>query len=41
MMLAKHDPTFSLGDLMIFSILALIIVIGFIYVRKNYKLQPD
>lgn len=41
MMFAKHDPTFSPRDLVVFSILAIIIVAGFIYVRRNYKLQPD
>ncbi|MGB9837124.1 MAG: hypothetical protein ACPLRX_10335 [Candidatus Saccharicenans sp.] len=41
MMFAKHDPTFSLRDLLVFSILAIIIVAGFIYVRRNYNLQPD
>lgn len=37
MMLLNHDPTFSLRDLVVFLVLALIIFAGFIYIRKNYE----
>jgi len=37
MMFLKHDPTFLMRDLIVFSVLALIIFFGFFYVRKNYK----
>jgi hypothetical protein len=36
-MLLNNDPTFLIRDLIVFSILALIILIGFIYVLRNYK----
>jgi len=36
-MFLKHDPTFLMRDLVVFSILALIIFFGFFYVRRNYK----
>jgi hypothetical protein len=36
-MLLSNDPTFLIRDLIVFSILALIIFIGFIYVLRNYK----
>lgn len=38
-MFLSNDPTFLLRDLIVFSILALIIFIGFIYVLRNYKLK--
>ncbi len=41
MMFARHDPAFALRDLVVFSILALIIIFGFVYVRRNYRVQPD
>jgi hypothetical protein len=36
-MFLKNDPTFLLRDLIVFSILALIIFVGFIYVLRNYR----
>lgn len=39
MMFLNNDPTFLIRDLIVFSILALIIFIGFIYVLRNYKLK--
>ncbi len=36
-MFLKNDPTFLIRDLIVFSILALIIFIGFVYVLRNYK----
>lgn len=36
-MFLSNDPTFLMRDLIVFSILALIIFIGFIYVLRNYK----
>jgi len=36
MMFLKNDPTFLLRDLIVFSVLAVIIIFGFIYIRKNY-----
>ncbi len=38
-MLVNHDPTFLWRDLSVFLALAVIIIIGFVYVLKNY--QPD
>ena len=38
-MFLSNDPTFLIRDLIVFSILALIIFIGFIYVLRNYKLK--
>jgi hypothetical protein len=37
MMFLRHDPTFLMRDLVVFSKLALIIMAGFINIRKNYK----
>ncbi len=37
MMFAKHDPTFLVRDLVVFSALALIILFGYFYVRRNYR----
>jgi hypothetical protein len=37
LMFLKNDPAFLMRDLTVFSILALIIFIGFIYVLRNYK----
>jgi len=36
MMFLKKDPTFLMRDLVVFSVLALIILFGFFYVRRNY-----
>ena len=36
-MLLNNDPTFMIRDLIVFLILALIIIIGFVYVLRNYK----
>jgi hypothetical protein len=36
-MFFKKDPTFLWRDLVVFSVLALIIAIGFIYVRRSYR----
>src|SRR5664279_4766263 len=36
-MFLSNDPTFLIRDLIVFSMLALIIFIGFIYVLRNYK----
>lgn len=41
MMCIRHDPAFARRDLVVFSILALIIIFGFIYVNKNYEFKPD
>lgn len=41
MMFVRHDPAFAWRDLIVFSALALIIIFGFVYVNRNYKLQPD
>ena len=40
-MFAKHDPSFALRDLVVFSVLALIIIFGFVYVRRNYREEPE
>ncbi|GEM_PF-355180 len=37
MMFLKKDPTFLWRDLIVFSILAVIIAFGFVYVRRNYR----
>ena len=34
-MFLKHDPTFLVRDLVVFSILAPIIFFGFFYVRRS------
>jgi hypothetical protein len=39
MMFLKKDPTFLWRDLIVFSVLALIILFGFFYVRKNYRVE--
>jgi hypothetical protein len=36
-MLLNNDPTFMMRDLVVFLILALIIITGFVYVVRNYK----
>jgi hypothetical protein len=36
-MFFKKDPTFLWRDLIVFSVLALIIAVGFFYVRRNYR----
>jgi hypothetical protein len=37
MMFLKKDPTFLMRDMAVFSALALIILFGFFYVRRNYR----
>jgi hypothetical protein len=37
MMFLNNDPTFMMRDLLVFLILALIILIGFVYVLRNYR----
>jgi hypothetical protein len=37
MMFAKHDPAFLMRDLVVFSVLAVIILFGYFYVRRNYR----
>jgi hypothetical protein len=37
MMLVKKDPTFSMENLVVFGAMGIIVVVGFIYVLKNYK----
>ena len=37
-MFLKKDPTFLMRDLIVFTVLALIIVFGFFYVRRNYRI---
>jgi hypothetical protein len=39
MMFLKKDPTFLMRDLVVFTVLALIILFGFFYVRRNYKVD--
>jgi len=41
MMFVKHDPTFAMRDLVVFSVLALIIIFGFVYVRRNYREERE
>jgi hypothetical protein len=36
-MFLKKDPTFLLRDLVVFTVLALIIAFGYVYVRRNYR----
>lgn len=36
-MFFRHDPTFLMRDLVVFSVLAVIIFFGFFYVRRNYR----
>jgi len=40
-MFLNNDPTFLFRDLIVFVILALIIVAGFFYILRNYKIQAD
>lgn len=37
MMFLKNDPTFLWRDLVVFTVLALIIAFGYVYVRRNYR----
>lgn len=37
MMFLKKDPAFLWRDLIVFSVLALIIAFGYVYVRRNYR----
>jgi len=39
MMFIRHDPAFAPDNLIVFSALALIIISGFIYVNRNYRLS--
>jgi hypothetical protein len=39
MMLFRHDPAFLWRDMVVFSALALIILFGFFYVRRNYDVS--
>jgi hypothetical protein len=39
MMFLKKDPTFLMRDMAVFSVLALIIAFGFLYVRRNYRVE--
>lgn len=41
MMFVKQDPAFIMRDLIVFTGLALVIIFGFIFVRKNYQVQTD
>ncbi|MDI6846489.1 MAG: hypothetical protein QME28_10195 [Candidatus Saccharicenans sp.] len=41
MMFVRRDPAFALRDLMVFSILTLIIISGFVFVIKNYHVEQD
>jgi hypothetical protein len=38
-MFVQNDPTFMMRDLIVFLILALIIVVGFVYVLRNYHVR--
>jgi len=38
-MFIKHDPTFELASSAVFVALALIVVFGFVYINKNYRLK--
>lgn len=33
----KEDPAFLWRDLVVFSVLALIILFGYFYIRRNYR----
>ena len=37
MMFVKHDPTFLWRDLVVFSALAVIILFGYFYIRRNFR----
>ncbi len=39
MMFLKKDPTFLMRDMVVFTALALIILFGFFYVRRNYRVE--
>lgn len=39
MMFVKKDPAFLWRDLIVFSVLALIILFGYFYVRRNYRVE--
>lgn len=41
MMFVRRDPAFALRDLLVFSALALIIIFGFVFVNKNYRLESE
>jgi len=41
MMFARRDPAFARRDLLVFSVLALIIIFGFVFVNKNYRLESE
>ncbi len=38
-MFLKKDPTFLMRDMIVFSVLALIILFGFFYVRRHYRVE--
>ena len=39
MMFLKKDPTFLMRDMVVFTALALIILFGFFYIRRNYRVD--
>lgn len=39
MMFLKRDPTFLMRDMVVFTALALIILFGFFYIRRNYRVE--
>jgi hypothetical protein len=39
MMFLKKDPTFILRDLLVFLALAVVIIAGFIYILRNYRIK--
>ncbi|OGS22297.1 MAG: hypothetical protein A2252_04870 [Elusimicrobia bacterium RIFOXYA2_FULL_39_19] len=38
-MFMNNDPTFMLRDMIVFFIIALIVITGFVYIMKNYKVK--
>ena len=40
-MLINNDPTFMIRDLAVFFILALIVITGFVYILRNYRIAPE
>lgn len=41
MMFAKHDPALTLRDLVVFSFLALIVIVGFVFIKRKFRLEAD
>ena len=41
LMFLKNDPTFMMRDMIVFLVLALIVITGFIYIINNYKTIPS